>query len=89
MLMASDSKDDKVPMAVDNSSKEITRFRYRTAREVLYIAMGALGISVILDLLSIWLHLESSLITNAFEAFKLITVTVLGYIFGSHTSKSP
>lgn len=73
----------------DDIGKEITRFRYKTAKEVLYIAMGAMGLAVVLDLLSIGLHLESGLITNAFEAFKLITMTVLGYIFGSNSSKNP
>lgn len=28
---------------------------------------------------------ESELVSNAFEAFKLIVMTVLGYIFGSNT----
>lgn len=71
----------------DDIDKEITRFRYQTGRIVLYIAMSAMGISVALDLLSSWVGIKSDLITNAFEAFKLITMTVLGYIFGSNSSK--
>lgn len=80
---------DGALVEMDDIGKEITRFRYRTARKVLYIAMCAMGGAVALDLFANWLNLESSLINNAFEAFKLITMTVLGYIFGSNSSKSP
>lgn len=72
----------------DDLNKEITRFRYQTGRRVLYIAMAAMGISVVLDMIASYIPgVESELLTNAFEAFKLITMTVLGYIFGSNGSK--
>jgi hypothetical protein len=38
-------------------------------------------------LLSLWKP-ENELIKNGFEAFKLIVMTILGYIFGSNNSKS-
>lgn len=36
--------------------------------------------------LSIW-NPDNELIKNGFEAFKLIVMTILGYIFGSNTAK--
>ena len=78
---------DKLDKA-DDLDKEITRFRFRTGKKVLYIAMGAMGIAVVLDLFAAYvLHIESEMVKNAFEAFKLITMTVLGYIFGSNTKQ--
>ncbi len=72
----------------DDLDKEITRFRFFTGRTVLFIAMGAMAIMVLLDIfVSHSLEETSDLIENAFEAFKLITMTVLGYMFGSNSSK--
>lgn len=68
----------------DDIAKEMTRFRYKTGRTVLYVAMAAMGVSVITDLLASHFDLKSDLITSAFEAFKLITMTVLGYFFASN-----
>lgn len=72
----------------DNLSQEITRFRYRTGGKVLYISMIAMGIAVITDLIASAFGIENGLVNNAFEVFKLITMTVLGYIFGSNNGKS-
>lgn len=72
----------------DSLDKEITRFRYRTGRQVLFAAMALMCVSVGTDLIASALGLESNLISSAFEAFKLITMTVLGYIFGSSGGKS-
>ncbi len=72
----------------DDLETEITRVKYQIGRKVLYVAMGAMAVFVAADLIAkYWLNIESELITNAFEAFKLITMTVLGYIFGSSNSK--
>ena len=38
-------------------------------------------------LLSIW-NPENKLLQDGFDAFKLIVVTILGYIFGSNSSKN-
>ena len=70
----------------EDLDKEITRFRYKTGRQVLYIAMAAMCVAVAADLIATAFKVQSSLISNAFEAFKLITMTVLGYIFGSSGS---
>lgn len=72
----------------DNLDKEITRFRYRTGRQVLFVAMALMCVAVGTDLFASAFGLENNLISSAFEAFKLITMTVLGYIFGSSGGKS-
>ena len=79
---------DRKLQRTDNLSQEITRFRYRTGGKVLYISMIAMGIAVITDLIASAFGIENGLVNNAFEAFKLITMTVLGYIFGSNNGKS-
>lgn len=79
--------DDPTLGKEDDINKEITRFRYHTGGKVLYISIAAMGIAVILDLVCSYVFkVENALITNAFEAFKLITMTVLGYIFGSNAA---
>lgn len=72
----------------DDLDKEITKFKFRTGRKVLYIAMIAMGVAVLCDIIVSGIpNVESNLIDSAFEAFKLITMTVLGYIFGSNNTK--
>lgn len=85
------SEDSRLDRSVDRNlhetsdiDKEITRSRFRTGRRVLYIAMGAMAAMVIIDLISQHFGAERNMIENAFEAFKLITVTILGYVFGSN-----
>lgn len=73
----------------DDLEKEITRFRYSTGKTVLFIAMGAMLVMVAVDILANhYLNAASDLIESSFEAFKLITMTVLGYLFGSSGSNS-
>lgn len=72
----------------DDLDKEITRFRFSTGRIVLFVAMAAMAVMVGVDILvSHFWETSSDLVESAFEAFKLITMTVLGYIFGSNSSK--
>lgn len=67
---------------------DLTKFRFETGRTVLYVAMAVMAVMVLLDLMEAHrLETTSDLIESAFEAFKLITMTVLGYIFGSNSSK--
>lgn len=77
---------DKDLVETDDIGKEMARFRYKTGRTVLYVAMAAMGTFVIIDLFAAHKNLESDLITSEFEAFKLITMTVLGYFFASNNS---
>ena len=67
----------------DSLDDQITKFKYLTGKTVLFISMGAMGLAVIVSiLLSVW-GIDNPLVENAFEVFKLIAMTVLGYIFGS------
>lgn len=69
----------------DDLQAQIIRFKYRTGRKVLYAAMAAMAALALIDLAaSAQPPIESELINNAFEAFKLITMTVLGFIFGAN-----
>ena len=65
----------------------LKRLKFETGLIVLFVAMAAMGAMVIMDVFfSMRTDVEGTLISNAFEAFKLIAVTVLGYIFGAtHT----
>ena len=68
--------------------RSMGRLRFQTGLAVLFTAMGAMVALVLLDaLLSARTEAERSLVSNAFEAFKLIAVTVLGYIFGANQTK--
>ena len=62
----------------------LKRLRFETGLAVLFVAMGAMIAMALLDVfLSVRNMTEGALVSNAFEAFKLIAVTVLGYIFGT------
>lgn len=62
---------------------QITVFRLLVGKNVLYISFGAMGVAAIIDLISSAAGSGSELVASAFEAFKLIAMTVLGYVFGS------
>ena len=85
-------------MAVQEEEKEqsagcrrsLRRLRLQSGMAVLYVAMGSMVTLVVLDVVfSMTGAAERALIGNAFEAFKLIAVTVLGYIFGAEQSGKP
>lgn len=79
--------DEKLSKVKD-ISKEITWFRFKTGRSVLFVSMIIMCLIVWTDLKTSNTEMHSDLLENAFEAFKLITMTVLGYIFGSDNSKN-
>ena len=68
--------------------KSMKRLRFETGLAVLFAAMGAMIGLVLLDVLLRDVPVEGTLISNAFEAFKLIAVTVLGYTFGANQNKT-
>lgn len=71
------------------SCKSLRRLRLQSGMAVLYVSMAAMAALVVLDtVFSMTGAAERTLISNAFEAFKLIAVTVLGYIFGANQTKS-
>ena len=68
--------------------RSLRRLRLQNGMAVLYVSMGAMVALVVLDVaFSLGGAAERALIGNAFEAFKLIAVTVLGYLFGANQSK--
>lgn len=78
------SSQDKLSRT-DSLDDQITKFKYLTGREVLYISMGAMGAAVLISIVLSAHDMENSLVENAFEVFKLIAMTVLGYLFGSNS----
>ena len=74
----------------EGSPRSMGRLRFQTGLAVLFTAMGAMVVLVLLDVaISVRSEAERTLISNAFEAFKLIAVTVLGYIFGTNQTGKP
>lgn len=69
----------------DSLDEEITKFKYVTGKNVLFISMGAMGVAVVISIILSFFDIENAMVENAFEVFKLIAMTVLGYIFGSKT----
>ena len=69
--------------------RSLRRLRLQNGMAVLYVSMGAMAALVVLDaVFSAGGVAERALVGNAFEAFKLIAVTVLGYIFGANQTGS-
>ncbi len=69
--------------------RSLRRLRFETGLAVLGASMGAMVILVLMDVVfSMHTDAERTLIENAFEAFKLIAVTVLGYVFGAKQTRS-
>lgn len=75
--------------SADDLRATITKFKYRTGARVLFAAMIAMAVFAVIDLaISFFPEVHAELISSAFEAFKLITMTVLGFIFGSNETRS-
>ena len=75
----------QTPAEADRCRKTMGRVRQDTGFAVLFTAMGAMMALVLMD---VFFTLRSELVSNAFEAFKLIAVTVLGYIFGANQPRN-
>ncbi len=74
----------------DSCRRSLRRQRMRSGMAVLYVSMGSMVTLVVLDVIfSMTGAAERALIGNAFEAFKLIAVTVLGYVFGANQAEKP
>ena len=58
--------------------------KYITARTILATAAAAMLVTVIIGVILSACRVESKLLADAFEVFKLITAVVLGYLFGSN-----
>ena len=73
--------------AREDCSRSLRRLRLQNGMAVLFTAMGAMIAMVVLDAVLSRVGAEGTLAASAFEAFKLIAVTVLGYIFGANQTK--
>ena len=70
--------------ATEDVDNEFKQRKFLTGTAVLFVAMGLMCLFVVMDVVfSLNGNAERTLINSAFEAFKLIAVTVLGYLFGS------
>ncbi len=79
---------------VDNNLGErlnLTAFKFKTGRTVLFSAMIAMIVLVVLDVVVkrlLGAQSADGILESAFEAFKLIAMTVLGYIFGTSNNNT-
>ena len=80
-------REEQLP---DGRGRSLRRLRMRKGLAVLYASMGAMAALAILDaVFSMTGAAERELLGSAFEAFKLIAVTVLGYVFGANQTEKP
>lgn len=82
--------EKSIPGAMDNLLKETPAKDWADSKK---FALGSsmLGWGLFLMLICIILSLwkpDNELVKSGFEAFKLIVMTILGYIFGSNNTKS-
>jgi len=62
----------------------ISNLKYSTAKKLIYICIGGIALFALIDA---FFNLNSSMFNSAFEVFKLIAMTVLGYTFGEKSIK--
>lgn len=58
--------------------------KFITARTILATSAAAMLVTVIIGVILAACKVDSKILSNAFEVFKLITAVVLGYLFGSN-----
>ncbi len=76
---------DREEKAADGGGRSLRRLRLQNGMAVLFAAMGAMVALVVLE--AVLPADRATLVSDAFEAFKLIAVTVLGYVFGANQTK--
>ena len=72
----------------NQAAMPLKRLKFETGLIVLFAAMTAMVALVVVDLFVTPADGAGTLLSNAFEAFKLIAVTVLGYIFAATRTTS-
>lgn len=83
------------PNAEESQSRPTELTREKNTRDIMNLKKFALGSStlgwcIFLMMVCIFISLwkpDNELVKNGFEAFKLIVMTILGYLFGSNNSK--
>ena len=63
-------------------SHEVDNFKNKTGKHILYACLSAMALAATADAI---FHIESSLVTSAFEVAKIVATTILGYFFGSRS----
>ena len=61
-------------------SHDVDNFKNTTGKHILYACLGAMALAAVADAI---FHIDSSLLTSAFEVAKIVATTILGYFFGS------
>lgn len=84
------------PGAGSDQQKDVSLSKEKRPKETMDLKKFGLGsatlgwcifLMFLCIILSLWFP-EHELVKNGFEAFKLIVMTILGYIFGSNNTKS-
>lgn len=63
-------------------SHEVDNFKNKTGKHILYACLSAMALAATADAI---FHIESELVTSAFEVAKIVATTILGYFFGSRS----
>lgn len=63
-------------------SHEVDNFKNKTRKHILYACLSVMALAATADAI---FHIESDLVTNAFEVAKIVATTILGYFFGSRS----
>lgn len=66
----------------------VEMFRLRSASRIIACSMVCLVGFVIMNAVASYFGIEVKLLDNAFEAFKLIVMTAIGFLFGSKSDGS-
>lgn len=78
--MSPQSIPDIIKLNDQKHSHDVDNFKNTTGKHILYGCLIAMAFAAIAD--SIW-HIDSPLLTSAFEVSKIVATTILGYFFGS------
>ena len=79
-------QEEDTAREAEGCRRSLRRLRLQNGMAVLFTAMGAMGALAVLQALIP--ADRGELIGSAFEAFKLIAVTVLGFVFGTNQSRT-
>jgi len=78
--MSAQSIPDLIRLNDQKHSHEVDNFKNTTGKHILYGCLMAMALAALAD--AIW-HIDSPLLTSAFEVSKIVATTILGYFFGS------
>lgn len=79
-VVSAQSVPELIKLNDQKPSHEVDNFKNTTGKHILYGCLAAMAVAAVAD--SIW-HVDSPLLTSAFEVCKIVATTILGYFFGS------